>query len=525
MRMLPHQEAAFERLKALPHCGLMWTMGRGKTKTAIDIAVYKYNRNIVDRVLIVAPNYVHSQWVTEQLPLHCYVLYRSFVYKTATAKAYKQQLDDFLASKERKLAFLAMHYDAFSTEKGLAVAERFCVKDRTLFILDEASRIKSPKSKRTKALTSLHRSVGGPSMILTGTALAKRPSDIWAMCNFMDKAIIPCTYTAFEQAHTVLQTSQYRINGKQVTVKQPITVKQWDFVKARFEKLLQGRTPTVDDFAAIAKMCKVSENDARHIYENQHFCRYKNIDKMKAALSSTLSFIDAKDDIQLPDKIYKTLTFPLEREQEDLLRQLKKYAVAQYKDTVLSVKDKAAVLMKALQICGGFVIPLDKSAPVMLECKNAKLEWLLQALPEFGDSQILVFAVFVEELKLLENVLSKELTTAAIYGSTKKADRETIVEDFKAGKIQCLVCNPTVAGYGLNLQNADYQVWYSRSYMTEARIQSEGRTHRIGTKRSPVYIDLVYDCAFERNVLASNKEGRDMNDFFTRSTVEEILSV
>lgn len=68
---LPYQQKAFDKLKDLRNGALFLTMGRGKTKVAIDIMAHKYLKGEIDRVLVVAPNLVHTQWVDEQLPTHC----------------------------------------------------------------------------------------------------------------------------------------------------------------------------------------------------------------------------------------------------------------------------------------------------------------------------------------------------------------------------------------------------------------------------------------------------------------------
>jgi hypothetical protein len=74
--------------------------------------------------------------------------------------------------------------------------------------------------------------------------------------------------------------------------------------------------------------------------------------------------------------------------------------------------------------------------------------------------------------------------------------------------------NPQVGGFGLNLQNATVQYWFSRNYRTEVRLQTEDRQHRIGTVKSPIYKDLVSEIQWEEDVLDVLQEGREINDVF-----------
>ena len=538
---LPHQQAAFERFKDSAYFGLFWPMGRGKTKTVIDIAAYKFKRREIANVVVCAPNYVHAQWVTEQVPMHCPVPYTAFTYKTSSAKKYTRALQQFLLDckeDDTRLHWFAVHIDTFSYDGIDEWLNQFCIPGKTLWVLDEATRIKNPKVKRSKHLCNTRRMFGGPAVALTGSALAKRPTDAWNICRFLSPAILPVSYTAFEAAHTVMMHRKCKTRTGQLTsVSTPIDRAQWDKVK----RLLQSyRASDVNEEScyhdpikviyAVMHHCHMSSEDVMFIDKSPEFVRYRNVDKLKEALNKDFSFIEPKDDIELPPRIYKTITMPLSAEQENLLKQLKKHAAAVYGDEILSVQNAAALQMKALQICGGFFSPgVDESGklvePTPLAGHNAKLAFLLEAVEDLGDDQFLVFAAFTKEIQMLTRELGKLCTVRAVYGETPLGERATIVQDFKDGKIQGLVVNAVVAGYGLNLQNALIHYWYSRNYFTEARLQAEARSHRIGTKSSPLYVDLVYDCAFEKAVLANNKEGRALNDYFSGMRADDVFKI
>ena len=534
---LPHQQAAFERFKDAAYFGLFWPMGRGKTKTVIDIAAYKFERREIANVVVCAPNYVHAQWVTEQVPMHCPVPYTAFTYKTSSAKKYARALQQFLRDckeDDTRLHWFAVHIDAFSYDGIDEWLSQFCIPGKTLWVLDEATRIKNPKVKRSKHLCNTRRMFGGPAVALTGSALAKRPTDAWNICRFLSPAILPVSYTAFEAAHTVMMHRKCKTRTGQLTdVAAPIDRAQWDKVKQLLGASWHpsvGYKEALDVIYTVAQRCNMSPVDVKFIAETPEFVRYRNVDKLKEVLSKDFSFIDPKDDIELPPRVYKTITMPLSVEQENLLKQLKKHAVAVYGNEILSVQNAAALQMKALQICGGFFSPgFDESGkpvePTPLAGHNAKLAFLLEAVEDLGDDQFLVFAAFTKEIQMLTRELGKLCPVRAVYGETPLGERDTIVQDFKDGKIQGLVGNAVVAGYGLNLQNALIQYWYSRNYFTEARLQAEARSHRIGTKSSPLYVDLVYDCAFEKAVLANNKEGRALNDYFSGMRADDVFKI
>ena len=162
---------------------------------------------------------------------------------------------------------------------------------------------------------------------------------------------------------------------------------------------------------------------------------------------------------------------------------------------------------------------------VPIKGPNAKLNYILGDLEEAGGQQCIVWAVFKAEVDMLHFTLSKHYNVVAMHGDTPKKEREEAMRRFKSGDAQILVSHPEVGGYGLNLHFAELQYWYSRSYRTEARLQAEDRSHRIGTVRSPIYKDLVYNSRFEQNVLEVLKEGADMNAKFVNVRINDIFKL
>jgi SNF2 family DNA or RNA helicase len=81
---------------------------------------------------------------------------------------------------------------------------------------------------------------------------------------------------------------------------------------------------------------------------------------------------------------------------------------------------------------------------------------------------------------------------ATYYGKTKKGEtRERIIDDFQAGRLDVIVGHAAAMGIGLTLTAATLSVYYSCDRNNELRLQSEDRNHRIGTVKSPVYLDLI----------------------------------
>jgi SNF2 family DNA or RNA helicase len=181
-----------------------------------------------------------------------------------------------------------------------------------------------------------------------------------------------------------------------------------------------------------------------------------------------------------------------------------------------------------LQICGGnLAVHTEKEgeySTVPIKGKNAKLDYILSDLEE-TQQQCIVWACFRAEIDLLHFELGKKHSVVAMSGDTPKQIRAANIERFKTGEARILVAHPEVGGYGLNLQNAGLQYWYSRSYRTESRLQAEDRSHRIGTVRSPIYKDLVYNSVFEKNVLDVLREGADINSRLVSASLNDLFKI
>lgn len=537
-----HQYKDFVRFRDNPAFALFWEMGTGKTKETIDIAVHKYKQKTIDKVLIIAPNTVHEQWINKEIPKHCVVPYSVFTYYNKNTEKYLTALFNFLEQSQdkSKLHFLAVHVEAFQYPKIETTIKRYAAGAKLLWVVDEGTRIKNIQSKTHKNIVNYANKYGGCRTLLTGTALAKNPLDVYGMTEFIRPGYLGMSYTAFQCRHAVMmkQRVEYIKGGVKREIKIPILLNEGLFWKVKREiKSILTESHSLEltylQVISLATKYELAESDIKFIADSETFTRFKNLEPLKAQLSPIASMRRKVDCVQLPEKVYEEISFELNKEQKRVINQMKEYAVALYGDKELTIVQKQALQIRALQVCGGFfpyvkdVLPDDscKYAVEKMKERNAKLEYLKDDIEELGGESFIVWAVFTEELNMLCAELNKITSVGLLSGAVNMSTREEVVADFLAGKLQGLVANPQVAGYGLNFQRAGYQYWYSRNYRTEARLQAEDRSHRIGIVRSPVYKDLVYNCAFEKKVLEDNKNGRQMNDYFNNSSISELFTI
>lgn len=79
-----------------------------------------------------------------------------------------------------------------------------------------------------------------------------------------------------------------------------------------------------------------------------------------------------------------------------------------------------------------------------------------------------------------EDVFSKALNAPTINGSTPIEKRIDIVNDFRTGKIQHIVSKPSVLGFGVNIPQAEAQLYSGYTFSFEQFYQAVRRSHRYG---------------------------------------------
>src|SRR5436309_10769203 len=65
-----HQQALFDQTRDAPAWAVLFEQGLGKTAPTIRTVEYLYREDRIDGAIVVAPNGVHRNWVSDELPVH-----------------------------------------------------------------------------------------------------------------------------------------------------------------------------------------------------------------------------------------------------------------------------------------------------------------------------------------------------------------------------------------------------------------------------------------------------------------------
>ena len=125
----------------------------------------------------------------------------------------------------------------------------------------------------------------------------------------------------------------------------------------------------------------------------------------------------------------------------------------------------------------------------MAKCESStKPQFIADMVREWGRESTIIWCRYNDEQRAIEKVLPE---AASIDGNTPLAERQRIVDDFKAGRVRVLITKPKILGFGLNLQICTRQVFSGLQDSYEEYYQGVKRSNRIGsTKPLMVHIPV-----------------------------------
>lgn len=434
---------------------ILLEQGLGKTKVCLDTVELLFKAHRVEAMLVVAPNGVHFNWSRNQVPLHLdcpYVMVEYGAGKVKTKK-FDAQVFELLAPtfKQRRLRLLIVNVEAYSTP-GAAVDLSLKLLDKfpTLMVIDESTRIKTPRAQRTKRIIALGRHAKF-KRILTGTPVTQSPFDVYSQFQFLDPTLLGFySYTAFRH--------NYGCWGKRFTQK-------------------AGRS-----------------------WEYEELISYVHLDDLRARLKPHYYRKEKSECLDLPPKVYKTIGVDLSPQQVRLYQRVLDEGVLEFDDFRLLTPLQITRLLRCQQITGGF-LPTEEAGVVKPLPENPKLDLLLELIEDHPGKTI-VWARFRAEITAIVAKLKGAYghdQVVEYHGGVPSGKRPGMVKNFQEGKARFLV-GQQASGVGIDLYAAETVFYFSNDFSYEHRYQSEDRCHRVGLKHPVLYVDLIANDTVDERV-------------------------
>lgn len=454
------QREVFERQKDAESFALFLEMGLGKSKIALDTAAHLFLAGKIDRLIVIAPNGVHAMWagqvdshLADEVPRHVFV-WRGFLTEKDRSRL-KRSLTD-----GKELTVILVNVESLSTSQNAKDLVRGVASSRSMMAVDESTRIKNPSAKRSKFVIAAGQRCGY-RRILTGTPVTQSPFDLYSQFRFLDPGILGfSSYFYFQKRYGEFVTEVARRGEK-----------SWSY-----EKLIA-------------------------------YCRMEELQSLIAPKSARLRKEDCLD---LPKKIYQKIPVPLTSEQRKIYKTMDRDGVADFDSFEVLSPLRITRLLKMAQICSGFI--LDESGEaVMIGGRNPKLEVLLDLMSDFSGKAV-VSCRFRHEIKLVVEALGRIGGVVEYHGGTPQKDRTENVRLFQEDPEVRFLVGQERALIGVTLTAAEMMVFWSNEFSYEARYQCEDRCHRIGQKKSVVYVDLVGEKTVEERVVEVLDRCREVAD-------------
>ncbi len=180
------------------------------------------------------------------------------------------------------------------------------------------------------------------------------------------------------------------------------------------------------------------------------------------------------------------------------------------------------------QLCSGYLKTKDaKGGDVeIVFAENPKLEVLEQMVQELPEGRkMVVFHIYKRTGQLIcERLKALRVPHVWIYSGTKPSVRDTLEERVNdpADALRVVVASEA-AGYGLNLQGANW-VWFFESPSDpKMRKQMEKRVDRQGQTRRTFIVDCYVRNSIESKILRGLREGYDLHDAVVDGRITSLL--
>lgn len=426
-------------------------MGLGKSAIAIAESAMLFLGGKITAVLILAPKGVHRQWIAEQIPEHIApgLRWQGLVWNNKVAPTPKEM-------KGEGLVFFSMNLDAIRTGRGFVAAERFIKLHggRCMIVVDESHNIKSWSAERTKAAWKLGEMVTY-RRIMTGTPIAKNIMDAWAQFKFLDVNILGHKYvTSFRARYCIMGGFE----GRQI----------------------------------------VGQRNTEEFY------------RLIAPHSFRLTKAEATD---LPEKVYNRREYDMGEETTRHYKAMKNsFMTALDSGEVIDVKNAASLVIRLQQIVCGYLPSEDGTSVEIIS--DERLDVMMDIINQL-EGKLVIWAWFREDGRRIMRRLEKEFgfESAVLYGGSN-TERSEAKREFISGTARFFVSNQATGGVGTDgLQKVcTTAIYFSNSYRSLDRWQSEDRIHRMGMGASASYFDIIANRSVDRPILRNLRAKKSLSD-------------
>ncbi len=447
MKPWAHQQKEFDEHRASPARSLWWAMRTGKTRAIIDKACWLKQQDLIDGVMVVAPNGVHRNWVLKEIPKHIWPdVHNVYVAWQTTDLQNDERMRRLLHAMaynsiglgpDDPLFWLTVNMESLIRDDFKEVMDHFYSRRRIMTVFDESHHFAVPKTKRTAVARGMARA-SAYRINLSGTPAENTPLKCYTQYELMDKgALGHQTYGTFKE----------------------------EFANWGLGYLGGGRSyPKVESF--------------------------KNLDVLKQRMAPYTSVVLKSDCHDLPPVLKVERTIELTEEQKAWWKRTKEKEL----DWALEkgIFDGGALFVKLQQIEGGYWIEPKiegehkRVTEIIPPHLNPKMLALYEECSQHNVKVVAWFAFTHEIEEAAKFLRSQHIRCGVIHGGIPQVKREDVLKAFREGRLDAVLAQPKTIGEGFEVP-ADVINWYSQTPDAVVRSQANERATVMGGK----HVDLV----------------------------------
>lgn len=439
-RLMDHQEQVGEWSRSKRYFGIFMDYGTGKSLCALDyVETFRFRKTLV----VSTKTSVESTW-PDEIRKHTNFKFVSLLgsKKRRINQLYlglrKSMIDSTAYSAVREIPIIFLiNFDGVKAIFNELVQANF-----DFIVVDESTKIKSPKAKRTQALWKLGRRIDR-RCIMTGFPVTEKLTELYAQVKFLDGG-------------EALGDNYYR------------------FLDNHFTKIAYKYLPKRNAVQRVLKKIKP-------------FClRVENVS------------------LKLPPKRYKTVHVPMTADQKYILKELKENFQLEFGRVTIDSDYIFTLINKSLQVCDGFIIGDDKKLAALNTNKDEFLLDILDEI-DLSRHKVVVWCAYRFSVKKISRLVKKLNHNVLTLTAATKDVNKTVTAFQKSKNHNILVATQKKAAESITLTSANQAIYYSNTWSYDARGNSEARICRKGSEIHDhvMYTDLVVKDSIEETVLKS----------------------
>lgn len=444
-----HQKVAIEAARNKDYFAFLFDCGVGKTATCIHVLRSKYaSAERLLPTLIVAPVIVLENWKSEW---------------SKFSLIPNEKICCLLGTAELRLTQFRKYREMFGSGFIAIVNYEMLVSSDKLLkelldwrpeclVIDESQRIKTPSSKRTKAVMKLARGAKY-RYLLTGTPILNTPLDIFSQWMALDLG------KAFGKNFFIFRAKYFY--DKNASFSKRTGFPCWQIRSESQKEINDLITPNL----------------------------------MRAR---------KEDCLDLPPLVKQRVMIDLSVDQRRHYNNMRDHLITYLKSSAVKADIALTKMLRLLQITTGFMT--DENQVIHTFDQTPRIKALEELIEDLAPNhKILIWSIFKQNYIQIKNVCEK-LGVGYVegHGEINSTNKFRNVDTFNNNQdCRIFIGHPSSVGLGINLCSASYSIVYSRSWSLEQDIQSEARNYRAGSEIHPkvTKIDLVAKDTIEDMIL------------------------